>query len=417
MLVVCFAPRVRRPLLPTFPVDFNVYYSAAQLVRHGQASLLYKGADTGVDPQKLIAAPGTPILQEARAEGLGFVGLYLYPPILADLLLPLTFLHLAAATRAWYCLNIVLLLLTAAMLARILRVPARTATFILLLLSALCFTPSLQCLTDGQITIALLALWTLGVLLYQRHKPLSAGAVFALAAAIKLTPAIVLLPFLIWRRWRALMGFGVASAVLILASLWINSLSACATYVQRVLPAMSGAIPYATNYSLSAATQRVLLLFQTGAVAAMPSPAPPATVLAGRIVSLGVLCLFALLLWRRRHSLQTSEEALVLGLLALLAPVISPVSWFHAYATAFLAFALLWWDALTSSISAGLLLLLLIASLCFGTALSENVLPAMALGQAASLSTLLQLTQLLVAASVVCYRLYLLPRRGARAAV
>ncbi len=415
VLLTCLAPRLRRPLPPTYPADFNVYYSAAWLVRHGGAAQLYTGADTGIDPQKLIAAPSTPIFHAAQAEGLGFVGLYLYPPILADLLVPLTFVPLATAARLWYGLNIALLLGTAAMLASLLGMSLRKWSFALLLLPALCFTPSLQCLTDGQITIVLLALWTLGLLLYKRGQLVFAGGVFALAAAIKLTPAVVLLPLLIWRQWKPLAGFALSSLVLALTCLWINTPAAIGTYVHRVLPAMSGAIASATNYSLPAATQRFITLLRTGTIPYTLPLLPPSTVLAGRVASTAVLLVFAALLWRRRRSLSSTHQVLVLGLLALLAPVVSPVSWFHAYATAFAALALLWWEALTRPVSNTFLALLVLTSLCLGTALSENLLSALALTRAAPLACLLQLAQLLLAASLVCYRVWLLPRSAPHA--
>ncbi|MBE7182088.1 MAG: DUF2029 domain-containing protein, partial [Terriglobus roseus] len=326
-----------------------------------------------------------------------------------DLLVPLTLVPLETATRVWYLLNIALLALTAVMFAALLGKRLRAGPFALVLFSALCFTPSLQCLTDGQITIALLALWTLALLLYRRGWPVAAGAVFALAAAIKLTPVIVLLPLLIWRQWRALTGFVLSFALLALISLGINGPAALETYVHRVLPAMSGAIPSATNYALPAATQRVVTLLRVGTVPTNLPPLPSSTIFVGRAASAFVLLAFALLLWRRRRQLLLGDQVLILGLLALLAPVTSPVSWFHAYATAWVAFALLWWDALTRAVPVTFLLLLFFCSLCLGTAVFENLLSSPAVSSSPAEACLLQLTQLLAAAALVCYRAWQVP--------
>ncbi len=406
VLVTCLAPRLRRPVPAIHPVDFNVYYTASLLVHEGSAAGLYTGADTGADPQKAIAAAGTPIYRAARSQGLSFVGLYVYPPLLADLLLPLTAVELKAATQIWLLANGTFILFTALLLVRLLKIPLLDAKAGLILLSLLCFTPVLQCLVDGQITIFLLLLWVAGLVLYQEDRLYAAGAVFALATAIKLTPALVLVPFLIWRKWRLVGAFLVSVLCFALVSLWVNTPHALETYFTRVMPAMSGSIPYITNFSLAAATERLITLLRTGFVAPYPQALSPSAIGAGRAVSVGALAALVALIARAGNATGKQDQILVLALLSLMAPVLSPVSWFHAYAMAFIAFVLLWREALKGSAGTIYLIGLTAVSLLLGSAVSENLMSMLVgSGRHAALASFLQFGQLAAAAGVVFYRI------------
>ena len=408
-MLTCVAPRLRRLELPTYPADFNVYYTASLLVHQGHAAQLYEGADTGADPQKALAPAGSPLFHAAQSQGLAFVGLYVYPPILADLLLPLTFLSLRSATSLWLVINCSFLLITALVVVRLLRLPLLSWKAGLILLSLACFTPALQCLVDGQITIFLLLLWATGMLLYQEQHEYASAAVFALATAVKLTPAIVLLPFLIWRRWRFVTAFVTTLLLLGLISLFIDTPQALGTYFAHVLPAMSGSIPYYTNYSLQASAQRLIHLFRTGSVPPFPASLPGTTVLAGRAIAACFSILLLALIARANRARDRQDHLMILGLLSLMAPILSPVSWFHAYSTAFLAFGFLWRDCLTTRRSTPYLIALTAVSLLLGSAVSENVLPYLLFSGHQGLAALLHTGQLLAAIGVVFYQLWRMP--------
>ena len=413
VLLICFAPRLRHPVPAVHPVDFNVYYTASLLVHQGEAAQIYTGADTGADPQKAIAAVGSPLSRAARSQNLSFVGLYVYPPLLADLLLPLTAVGLKSATQIWLVTNLVFVLLTALLLIRLLRLPLLGAKAGLILLSLLCFTPVLQCLVDGQITIFLLLLWAGGMVLYQEDSFYAAGVVFALATAIKLTPALVVVPFLIWRQWRVVGAFLVSLLGFALICLWVDTPHALGTYFTRVLPAMSGSIPYFTNFSLAAATERLIALLRTGSVAPYPEALSPSTVLAGRAASMCILLALVALIARAGRAIGKENHLMVLGLLSLMAPILSPVSWFHAYATAFIAFVLLWREALKGPVGASYLIGLTAVSLLLGTAVSENLMPLLvSSGRYAMLASCLQFGQLAAATALVFHRIWKMRSRN-----
>ena len=99
-------------------LDFLVYYTAASLVRSNLSPHIYDDADTGVDPQLRSASENTCLATAARARGIDKVMLYVYPPTLADLLVPLSFLPAPAAVIAWTLVNLIALLCVAFLLAR-----------------------------------------------------------------------------------------------------------------------------------------------------------------------------------------------------------------------------------------------------------------------------------------------------------
>ncbi len=376
-------------------------------MHEGRATQLYTGADTGSDPQKAIAAPGTPIYAAARAEGLTFVGLYVYPPILADLLLPLTAFPVQVAARLWFFANVLFVLSTALLVIRLLRLPLLSASAALIVGSLFCFTPMLQCLVDGQITIFLLLLWAAGMVLYQEDWPYAAGAVFALATAIKLTPALILLPFLIWRSWRLVGAFVITLGGLALLCLWIDTPHTFAVYFIRVMPAMSGAIPYYTNFSLPAATERLITALRTGSVLPYPQGFSPAVVRIGRAASVVTSLALVALIVRAGKVANKGDRIMILGLLGLLSPILSPVSWFHAYAVAYLAFALLWHEALSRSLGTVYLVALTAVSLLLGSAVSENLMSMLVYAPAgARVAAWLQFLQLGIASALVLYRIW-----------
>lgn len=133
---------------------------------------------------------------------------YWYPPTLAVLLVPLVPLPPLAAAGVWYGVSALalgggLLALRAALDRR-----GSLDRWELLALAGLVF-PATSALLRGQVGPLLLGLVGLALLDLRRGRPLRAGLVIALAAAIKLTPGVLLVGLLVARRWRAaLSGLG-----------------------------------------------------------------------------------------------------------------------------------------------------------------------------------------------------------------
>jgi hypothetical protein len=127
---------------------------------------------------------------------------YLYPPFLAVMLSPLTRLgDLSMTGHIWFFINLVLLLSTLTLMSRTM---TTFTSRLLVWLLPIFFTPSLQTLWHGQVTILLLAL-TAGAWWARRtDRPGLTGALLVTAAWIKIYPALFLVYFF-WRHdWRVL---------------------------------------------------------------------------------------------------------------------------------------------------------------------------------------------------------------------
>ncbi len=152
-------------------IDYRVYYEAAQQLNHGQP--IYQGT-----------------------EGM----IYLYPPLLAQILMPLA-AHLTVdqVWVLWFSFNVLLLTGTVVVLSR--QLPRRRMWLLVPL-----FALMLEGLYIGQVTILLLALFAGAWLAVKRERRLTAGALLALATWIKVFPVVVILYFLWKRDWKVVAG-------------------------------------------------------------------------------------------------------------------------------------------------------------------------------------------------------------------
>ena len=179
--------------------DFEIFYQAAERLRAGEN--IY--AETAAFKEAL--EQGTFNLKD---ENLRWP--YGNPPLLAVLIVPLTFLPYQEAATFWMWFNAALLLAACAVvLAAIRRLDWAGAVVVLVLLYG--FYPATTCLRLGQTEILLFLLMALSFLALKRGRDTWAGAALGLAAAIKFFP-VAFIVFLLWKRkWKAaLWGIGVA---------------------------------------------------------------------------------------------------------------------------------------------------------------------------------------------------------------
>lgn len=409
VLLPSVAPRLRHPIPVLKPTDFAAYYSAALLVREGQGSLIYQGADTGTDPQKKSAPLGSAIDVAARSQGVTDIQMYLYPPFLADVLVPITYVPLATATRLFWVVDALCLLGTVACLIVLLGLPWLGWGSLLLAVSAFCFSPCIGSLMYGQITIVLLFLWTLGTVLYARGYPVLSAVAFALAAALKVTPVLVLLPFLVWKRWSWVATFVATLAVITAGFCWINTPHALAIFVGKVAPAMSRSIPEIVNNTLNAGTQMMLWALKGHPVVPDPAALPHGYMIAGKLAAYSFLGLFLLLILKNWSITDRRSQVLTLALIGLAAPLSSPVSWEHAYTTSFLLLALLWHEALRQKLQLPYLVLLSLCTVMLDSYIWRAAVLNTAHAHHAVLSATLQLGGLLLFAVLVLWRMNTLP--------
>jgi alpha-1,2-mannosyltransferase len=282
--------------------DFTVFYAAAERI-----------VATG-NPYDIAIREHTP---------------YLYPPLFAHLLAPLTFLSLPVASFLWTFGNCVAFaLLFAASFQQIKETNAgpRLAwliAFLPLLLGNLAL---------GQVNlwIAFLATFALTRDL-ERRTPWSAGLALALAISIKLTPAVLLVHFAARRSWKLLAwcaGFGVALNGASFLALGPDRVAILRGWFNEVIVngwkfnfAVSG------NQSLNGAFLRFLTTAPTDA-----PRFPSVTILdTGSLAPTLFLCLCGLLLgfsaWRSYQSVRNEQAAHAAALAACACLLLSKLSW------------------------------------------------------------------------------------------
>jgi hypothetical protein len=347
--------------------DFIVYLNAAYLVRAHRSADIYDSADTGEDPQLRRAAPDSVFAESAVAHGIADIGVYVYPPFFADTLLPLTPLSPHGALQVWRVCNVLALIATALLLAWLFGEPALGLFSALAIAAVLLFRTDLTAIFWEQATILLLLLTTAGIVFYAKGWIRASAIAVALAAAIKLTPGILVLPLLFWAEWRWLRWFAAAFLLCVALTCAVNGPAVVADFFLHVMPPMSNGTPGILNCSLPSAIQMFgSALAGVKVEGVLLVPVPHALVIFSKAVSLVVLVAAYTCLARRKRPALPLERATILALIALLGVAIAPVSWRHAYTIAVPVLFLLWSKALRGKFSTPWLFFLCFATVEFG---------------------------------------------------
>lgn len=154
---------------------------------------------------------------------------YVYPPFFAFCLIPATFVHPLAVDIAWYLLNIVLLVCTLSWAYTLMTgTPFRTITvrqklLFAVLPSVLGIRYIVRNAQDANVNLVLLALIVGGMLMLERSRDPRWAALPGVAAAIKVLPGLLLVYFLVRRKWReaGIMTAAAATAT-VLPVLWMG---------------------------------------------------------------------------------------------------------------------------------------------------------------------------------------------------
>ncbi|HEX8981128.1 MAG TPA: glycosyltransferase family 87 protein [Ktedonobacterales bacterium] len=196
------------------PFDFEAYYAAAESLRFDSHASIYSVATLiHTAHQYGECVPYAPLA-------------YVYPPLLAILLEPLTLLPCGSASVIWLVVNAVLWAGATWLLALVVagRWPGhRLLAITLTSLLSFCFVQAYGGLFLGQAHIVLLFMLALAMWLAERNYPWLTGASLALGAAIKFFPAGIVLYFLLRRRFRVVGGAMLAGGCLILLMLAATS--------------------------------------------------------------------------------------------------------------------------------------------------------------------------------------------------
>jgi alpha-1,2-mannosyltransferase len=178
--------------------------------------------------------------------------------------------------------------------------------------TVLLMDPVRETIAYGQVNLLLVALVLADVVAVRRGW-WWAGAGTGLAAAVKLTPAIFVLYFVLTRRWRAA-GVAVGSAVVATGAAFLLSPHTSVRFWTATLWETSriGHVDKTSNQSL------------LGLLARVAGPTPPRA-----LWLLLVLVVLVLGMWRAARAHAQGDELVGLVLTGLTACLVSPISWTH----------------------------------------------------------------------------------------
>ncbi len=350
-------------------VDFVVYFFAGQTVHDAPRGELYAGAFDG-NPQLKDAPVNSPLAVKARTAGFPSVMMYLYPPLAADLFVPLWRLSPSAASVVWRLINLALVLLSCGILARMLAMRIMSAEFVVLMVAAYSFFPIVEAIDVGQVTILMLLLWAVGVAAYGEGAMAVSACAIALATVLKVTPLLIVPLMLIWWERRWLVTYAAAVGALVLAMGTYNGWHTLRESV-TVLAAMGGGISWLDNKCIASLIEA--MYFRRYFAHDVVTSLPPALTVVSKVASLGFYAWCLYLVWRQRKVSTRAQRATLMAVFALVVLLSAPVTWRHGYAIALLPLTLLWAQALRER-NAGLRTwLLTFATVSIGTVFFDVV--------------------------------------------
>ena len=323
--------------------DFSHYYAAARALRLDPHANIYSMAvlSASATASYVVAPTDVP---------------YLYPPLPALLLIPLTAFSFPVAADIFFAVNVlawllcmllvareVRLLLGASLAARqeqdtsssglLARLLADPAPLVALAICAPLFflsRPGVSTLGNGQINFLVLLPLVCVPWLTRRGNERGTGIAIAIATMLKLTPGVLLLYLLVRRRWQALAAALITLAALSALSLLVVGPHVFFAYPATVLQTGGANSSLPNNEALFAP---VLLAVTT---------ANPALASAARMceyILLGALAVeLGVILWQSRpagaihltaETLRREALAYAMALCAIV--LLSPAAWAHHY--------------------------------------------------------------------------------------
>jgi len=290
-------------------IDFDVYMQAA-------GELLTGG--------NMYDSPYTVIDRAGRSVDL----LYLYPPLLAQLLGPLTSAAPATARLVWCAGNYVAVWISILCLARILASswwgalpPLHRVSLVAFFV--FCFEPLYVGLGDGQVTAIVLALLSLCALGALTGRDWLVGSAIAIAMHVKLTPLLLLVAPIALGRFRAVAWFAAVAVSLGCPSLALPG------GVDVVTDFAASALRTADEQALSGFAHNIKLSRTLLAPLGLADLAAARWLVKGAIVAAAI---FGVLRLRTQTKRAADESLSYLRAVAFLVPLmilVAPIVWFH----------------------------------------------------------------------------------------
>ncbi len=282
---------------------------------------------------------------------------YVYPPLFAAMLLPLTWLSNDLAVRTWSVLIQLAVVASLLIIYRTIGRPSRGELVCLVAVLAT-FFPLISSALTGTMNAVLLLLITGAWASWRARRDVASGALTGVAAVFKLFP-LALLPYLAWRRhWKLLAAMIVTGIAGIVAGLLVTGLDHNIYFYRDILPHLSAGTGYRENQSIAGVTARVCAP-STGELGGSAG-------WCGRLLD-GPLVLLLLALVLRSTS-RTSRSGLEFALAVTALPLISAITWGFHLVILVLPITLLIRQAYSGAVSRAAGRVLIVAWLCFSVA-------------------------------------------------
>ena len=265
ILLGCLSAVLLSGYWSTFPHDFAALYVAAQFYEQGLFDLVYQSdgnffwnetPEAWRNATEVIAAPyGEQIYHYAP---------YVYPPLWAALLAPVTaFLGFGTVAKVVLCANVAAFLGMIWLGFRLLRPANVRAVNWALFLVILIATSSIShlALNLGQPQIGVCFLILLSFCCLADNRPVQSGGWLALAAAVKLAPAMFIIIFLMERNWRALASFTLIGGVLAVLSVSVAGWPLHAAFLAKLAELDGGTMLSRINLGLEIEFYQLWLAF------------------------------------------------------------------------------------------------------------------------------------------------------------
>ncbi|MBI3449469.1 MAG: DUF2029 domain-containing protein [Acidobacteria bacterium] len=318
---------------PDFDVnDFKAYAAGATALASGRPDMLYPDPST----LNLGVLPDQPWVKFAMDRGIPHPSAYIYPPFLAVVLRPLAALPYHRANQIWFLGNAALFAASVGLLVTWRRGAVAPELAAAIAFASMNFYPTFRALQCGQVGMILLFLTAAALWSLERGRDGLAGTAVAVAAAIKLTPAILIAFFFLAGRRRAGMAALVGGAVCAGVSVAGAGFGNQVVFLRDFLPALSRGAATFANQSLTGFLARLATGATMNAYEFLEGPAWLSAV--SRALSAGVL-LASLGLGARTARKGRAAEGMSLVVLGSL--LASPISWEHHFVAALVPIAVL----------------------------------------------------------------------------
>lgn len=316
-------------------IDISALFMAGWLAGNGQADLIY------LAPSQIFNAEPIPMWKEVMAaQGLPdqVVTAYIYPPIWAKLLAwPTHAMSAMTFFKSVYIWHMVAALASACVAYLIVRrqirpklLPWGIALFVVLFGTF----PAMNSFLNNQPQITVTLLIICGFWLVSRGQSTGGGALVGLAAALKVSPILFALIFLMRRDWSALCAALVVSGGIALLSIIAMGWPLHLTFLERLGEVNDLIVMTKFNYSPEALIYQAVEWFKGTAMpdgrelAVYTAPEPVWITMIIKLMLLGALAAF---LFATRDLNKTDALPVQLFLLSLITSIFGPLSWAHYF--------------------------------------------------------------------------------------